>query len=101
LNVRGFSLLFHTQSSVYPRKFKDPLAKLTLAVRMPLPMADEKPSNSSVEPNPATDALILNSSAAQAEASTSSQRKTEVEEAADRLYEERIEEEYAKREGGA
>ncbi|KAG4439807.1 hypothetical protein IFR05_004705 [Cadophora sp. M221] len=28
-------------------------------------------------------------------------RKTEAEEAADRLYEERIEEEYAKREGGA
>ncbi|KAL2067262.1 hypothetical protein VTL71DRAFT_1686 [Oculimacula yallundae] len=28
-------------------------------------------------------------------------KKTEAEEAADRLYEERIEEEYAKREGGA
>ena len=68
---------------------------------MPIPMAGEKPSNSSVEPNPATDASIPNSSPAQAEANTSSQRKTEAEEAADRLYEERIDEEYAKREGGA
>ena len=64
-------------------------------------MAGEKPSNSSVEPNPATDASTPNSSPAQVEANTSSQRKTEAEEAADRLYEERIDEEYAKREGGA
>jgi hypothetical protein len=64
-------------------------------------MAGEKPSNLSVEPNTATDASIPNSSPAQAETNTSSQRKTEAEEAADRLYEERIDEEYAKREGGA
>jgi hypothetical protein len=68
---------------------------------MPIPMAGEKPSNSSVEPNPATDSEIPKSSAAQADATTSAQTKTEAEEAADRLYEERIEEEYAKREGGA
>jgi hypothetical protein len=68
---------------------------------MPIPMAGEKPS--SVEPNPAADAAIPNLSATQAEANTSSQTKTktDTEEAADRLYEERIEEEYAKREGGA
>ncbi|KAE9377127.1 hypothetical protein N431DRAFT_436375 [Stipitochalara longipes BDJ] len=59
-------------------------------------MAGEKPSNSSGEPHPVTD-----SSAAQGDANPASQTKTEAEEAADRLYEERIEEEYAKREGGA
>lgn len=60
----------------------------------------EKPSNSSIQPNPATDSSIPMSGAAQT-ASTTSHTKTEAEEAADRLYEERIEEEYAKREGGA
>jgi len=68
---------------------------------MPLPMAGEKPSNSSVEPNASTDSSIPNSAVAQGNTNTSSQTKTEAEEAADRLYEERIEEEYAKREGGA
>jgi hypothetical protein len=64
-------------------------------------MAGEKPSNLNVEPNPATDSSISNSSAAPADMNPALQTKTEAEEAADRLYEERIEEEYAKREGGA
>ena len=68
---------------------------------MPIPMAGEKPSNSTVEHNTVTDSSIPSSSAAQAGSSTAPQAKTETEEAADRLYEERIEEEYAKREGGA
>lgn len=68
---------------------------------MPIPMAGETPSNSSIESNPATDAAVLSPSTTQAAADASPQTKTEAEEAADRLYEERIEEEYAKREGGA
>jgi hypothetical protein len=68
---------------------------------MPIPMAGEKPSNSTVEPNTVTDSSIPSSSAAQAGSSPAPQAKTEAEEVADRLYEERIEEEYAKREGGA
>ncbi len=63
-------------------------------------MAGEKPSNSNVEPNPITDSSITSTTAAQ-DTHTSSQTKSEAEEEADRLYEERIEDEYAKREGGA
>ncbi len=68
---------------------------------MPFLMAGETPSNSSIEPNPTTDSSIPNSTAAQANTNVTPQMKTEAEEAADRLYDERIEEEYAKREGGA
>jgi len=68
---------------------------------MPIPMAGEKPSNSNIEPNPTTDSSNQASTVGQANKNTTSQTKTEAEEAADRLYEERIEEEYAKREGGA
>lgn len=63
--------------------------------------SSEKPSNSSIEPNPVTDSSISTSGAAQTATNTTSHTKTEAEEAADRLYEERIEDEYAKREGGA
>ncbi|RDL41791.1 uncharacterized protein BP5553_01770 [Venustampulla echinocandica] len=62
----------------------------------------EKPSNSSNVPNPTTDPSIPTSGSAQATHTPNPPKtKTEAEEAADRLYEERIEEEYAKREGGA
>lgn len=61
----------------------------------------EKPSNSNIEPNPVTDSSIPGSGSAQTATNTITHTKTEAEEAADRLYEERIEEEYAKREGGA
>lgn len=67
---------------------------------MPIPMAGENPSNSNIEPDPAA-VSVTESSIAQAATDTGSHTKTEAEEAADRLYEERIEEEYAKREGGA
>jgi len=62
--------------------------------------SSEKPSNSNIEPSPATDYSTSTSGAAQT-TNTTSHTKTEAEEAADRLYEERIEEEYDKREGGA
>lgn len=67
----------------------------------PTTLSSEKPSNSNIEPNPATDPAIATSSASQKATTESAKPKSEVEEAADRLYEERIEEEYAKREGGA
>jgi len=56
--------------------------------------AGEKPSN------PTPDSSTPTSSTAQT-SNITSPTKTEAEEAADRLYEERIEDEYAKREGGA
>lgn len=70
---------------------------------MPIPTftSSEAPSNSSIEPNPVTDPSIPTSAASQPVTNIAPQQKTEAEEAADRLYEERIEEEYAKREGGA
>ena len=70
---------------------------------MPIPTltASETPSNSNIEPNPVTDSSIPTSNASQPATNPALQQKTEAEEAADRLYEERIEEEYAKREGGA
>ncbi|KAF4636307.1 hypothetical protein G7Y89_g1769 [Cudoniella acicularis] len=62
----------------------------------------EKPSNSNTEPTPTTDSSLPSAGAAPTFTDSSTvQKKTEAEEAADRLYEERIEEEYAKREGGA
>ena len=63
----------------------------------------ELPSNSSTQPengNTSTSTTANGMSQASNESGEAG-RKTEAEEAADRLYEERIEEEYAKREGGA
>lgn len=70
---------------------------------MPIPTthSGEKPANTSIEINPATDASVPNSSAAAHISQNPAQTKTPAEEAADRLYEERMEDEYAKREGGA
>merc|ERR1712093_393591 len=69
---------------------------------------NELPSNSSTQPesttsssSPSTTTTNATASKGQQNGSNSEVRKTEAEEAADRLYEERIEEEYAKREGGA
>jgi hypothetical protein len=61
----------------------------------------DKPANANIESNLATEASIPSASSMALEQNPSIQTKTEAEEAADRLYEERIEEEYAKREGGA
>ena len=70
---------------------------------MPIPTfaSGETPSNSNIEPNLVTDSSITTSNASQPATNSAPKQKTEAEEAADRLYEERIEEEYAKREGGA
>jgi len=68
---------------------------------MPITTATEKPSNSNIIPNPITDSEIPSSTSAVQTSNNTTKTKTEAEEAADRLYEERIEEEYAKREGGA
>jgi len=68
---------------------------------MPTATTTEKPSNSNITPNPITDSEIPSSTSAAQTSNNTTKTKTEVEEAADRLYEERIEEEYAKREGGA
>lgn len=70
---------------------------------MPIPTGlSEKPntSDSTIERNPTTDSSNTGSAGGQT-GPNAPQNKTEPEEAADRLYEERIEEEYAKREGGA
>jgi hypothetical protein len=67
----------------------------------PTSLSSEKPSNSNVVPNPVTDSSIPTSSASETITTETAKPKSEVEEAADKLYEERIEEEYAKREGGA
>lgn len=71
--------------------------------KMPIPNthSGEKPAISSIEPNPATETSIPTSSSATHSQNSAIQKKTPAEEAADRLYEERIEDEYAKREGGA
>ncbi|KAI9742723.1 MAG: hypothetical protein M1835_003027 [Candelina submexicana] len=74
---------------------------------MPIPIQTntEKPSNSESLPAPSIESTS-NSAVHQAAASAgvgSDQTSggSEVERAADKLYEERIEDEYAKREGGA
>jgi hypothetical protein len=50
---------------------------------------------------PTADPPLSGRESSQLEISNEPETKSEAEEAADRLYEERIEEEYAKREGGA
>ncbi len=64
----------------------------------PFKPTTELPSNSSTQPESSVPATTSETSDG---AGTAVRTKTDVEEAADRLYEERIEEEYAKREGGA
>jgi hypothetical protein len=67
---------------------------------MPIPTgsSSESPSTSSM---PTADPPLSGRESSQLEISNEPETKSEAEEAADRLYEERIEEEYAKREGGA
>jgi hypothetical protein len=67
----------------------------------PTNLSGEKPG---ISPNSTTDGSLPEPTSAQPTQNTTqntTQTKTEAEEAADRLYEEGIEEEYAKREGGA
>jgi hypothetical protein len=71
---------------------------------MPIPTStfSEMPSNSNtLPPNPVTESELSTSSAAQTSAaSNNTKTKTEAKEAADRLYEENIQLEMEKREGG-
>lgn len=80
---------------------------------MPLPTSisnSEKPNNSQASSDlvsavSQTSSTIAaeagNRAGAQSDISAAQHTKSEVEKAADKLYEERIEDEYAKREGGA
>ncbi|PSS19988.1 hypothetical protein M430DRAFT_34414 [Amorphotheca resinae ATCC 22711] len=71
---------------------------------MPIPIfhPKETSSQSSGPPNPKPDSSIPAPSASQTSTNLHpASPRTEAQEAADRLYEERLEEEYAKREGGA
>jgi len=83
-------------------------------LKMPLPTSisnSENPSNSSTS-EPGSDTSLRqasstiandagNDAGAQSGSSAAQHTKSEVEKAADKLYEDRIEDEYAKREGGA
>ncbi|KAF2103299.1 hypothetical protein NA57DRAFT_72275 [Rhizodiscina lignyota] len=95
------SFLFITNSSsLIKQNFKSQGAK-----NMPLPVfTAEKPSTSETSEPLATQTSSAGQAAEKASTSTSStmaQTKSEAELAAEKLYEERIEDEYAKREGGA
>jgi len=61
----------------------------------PVTIPSEKPANSDTSPDTTATQPASNAT------NSTPHTKSEAEEAADRLYEERIEEEYAKREGGA
>jgi hypothetical protein len=89
----------HKLISNKPTKLQKPV----ISFKMPIPTftSSETPSNSNITLNPVTDSSIPTSNASQPATNSAPQQKTEAEEAADRLYEERIEDEYAKREGGA
>lgn len=74
----------------------------------PATRSTEMPSNSSTSENVTSGMALSNSAYSSGAVNTpssttngSSKAKTEAEIAADKLYEERIEDEYAKREGGA
>jgi hypothetical protein len=66
---------------------------------MPIPVdaTTEKPSTSETSEDSQPSTTVSNQNSGMAQQTT----KTEAELAAEKLYEERIEEEYAKREGGA
>lgn len=64
---------------------------------VPLPSSTDKSTSSA----PSQTAQEVDKSSTQSVASTTHTEKTEAELEAERLYEERMEEEYAKREGGA
>ena len=72
---------------------------------MPLPMTTPEKSSAqtSVDPSSAVSqaAASVSDAGASSGSSAAEHTKSEVEQAADKLYEERMEDEYAKREGGA
>jgi hypothetical protein len=68
---------------------------------MPVPMHSATSDQSTASSATAQTAQNVENASTQSVASTSHTEKTEQEKEAERLYEERMEEEYAKREGGA
>merc|ERR1712225_46707 len=89
--------------SQHKKKRKQARSSNPSKMSAPYQPTTELPSNSSTQPESTTSTSTTNATASkgQQNGSNSEVRKTEAEEAADRLYEERIEEEYAKREGGS
>merc|ERR1712227_9186 len=93
--------------SQHKKKRKQARSSNPSKMSAPYQPTTELPSNSSTQPESTTSSSSSSTTTTNATASKGQQngsnsvRKTEAEEAADRLYEERIEEEYAKREGGA
>ncbi|KAF2451555.1 hypothetical protein P171DRAFT_478592 [Karstenula rhodostoma CBS 690.94] len=73
----------------------------TLKMPVPLPSTTDKSSDKSISSASAQTAHDVEKSSTQSVASATHTEKTEAEMQAERLYEERMEEEYAKREGGA
>jgi hypothetical protein len=87
------------RSDQYSRKSLDRrIASQVVDMPIPTGSSSESPSTSSM---PTADPPLSGRESSQLEISNEPETKSEAEEAADRLYEERIEEEYAKREGGA
>ena len=69
---------------------------------MPIPTSKlETTATSSTSDKPATDNPPTSSSTSNPVGPTTGQEKTQADIAAEKLYEERMEDEYAKREGGA
>ncbi|MCJ1338188.1 hypothetical protein MMC09_003473 [Bachmanniomyces sp. S44760] len=70
---------------------------------LPIPTTEKPKEDSTVDPQSAVGkaAGSVTDAGASSGSSAAQQTKSEVEKAADKLYEERMEDEYAKREGGA
>jgi hypothetical protein len=113
--LRGFSQNIHTtknrkqvrlsnSTKVEPKEKRKHTSPPEINMSFPTNTA-EKPSNDALQTtsteHSATDNAPNTVEARTEHDSTASTTKSEVELAADKLYEERIEEEYAKREGGA
>lgn len=75
--------------------------KFTNASTLPIPVSETSPSSNSAVSQAAASATSATNGAAEGGSSAAQHTKSEVEKAADKLYEERMEDEYAKREGGA
>jgi len=75
--------------------------KPTNASTLPAPISETSPSSNSAVSQATASATSATNGAAENGSSAARHTKSEVEMAADKLYEERMEDEYAKREGGA
>lgn len=75
--------------------------KPTNASTLPAPISETAPSSNSAVSQATASATFATNGAAENGSSAAQHTRSEVEMAADKLYEERMEDEYAKREGGA